>query len=96
MSALLFTAFVTPFHVAFIEFHPSILDAPIDFTSNRIVDTIFIVDIGVTFFLPYRAPAREGGAMIYVRGAPHPAVLCPPVPSDAPSCAHLVSSRSLV
>lgn len=45
----------------------SVLDAPIDFTSNRIVDLIFAIDVVITFFLPYRAPAKEGGGMVYVR-----------------------------
>ena len=51
--ALLFTSFVTPFHVAFLEFNPSVLHAPIDFVSNRIVDSVFLCDVVITFFLPY-------------------------------------------
>ena len=48
---LLFVAIFTPFEVAF--FAPQLYSGPINFTLNRIVDTIFMVDIFVSFFLPY-------------------------------------------
>ena len=66
--ALLFTAFVTPFEVSFFV---EVLDdggfesAPINFVCNRLVDAIFILDMGVHFFLPYRASHAEGGMMVY-------------------------------
>jgi len=63
VCALLFTAFVTPFEVAF--FPPQIYAGPYNFASNRLVDLIFFADIIITFFLPYRAPQRDGGIMVF-------------------------------
>ena len=61
--ALAFTAFVTPFEVSF--FAAKIYSGPVNFTLNRLVDAIFFFDIVVCFFLPYRAPVKEGGMMVY-------------------------------
>ena len=61
--ALMFTAFVTPYEVAFFE--AALYSGPINFTFNRLVDTIFIVDIVVNFFMPYRASQQRGGMMVY-------------------------------
>ena len=36
-----------------------------NFTLNRIVDTIFVIDIVISFFMPYRETARKGGMMVY-------------------------------
>jgi len=63
--ALLFTALVTPFHLAFIDFNPDVTKAPIDFTSNRIVDSIFMIDLVLQFFMPFRESAKKGGMMVY-------------------------------
>lgn len=63
--ALAFTAFVTPFEVGFFEEGGTIEDAPITFTLNRIIDAVFAMDVCFAFFLPYRAPLKEGGMMIY-------------------------------
>ena len=54
---------MTPFEVAFFE--PQFFSGPVNFTLNRIVDTIFVVDIFISMFLPYRASQRAGGMMVY-------------------------------
>ena len=59
--ALLFTAFVTPFEVAFAGEYIGI----VNFTANRIVDAIFAIDIVLAFFIPYRASPAEGGQWVY-------------------------------
>jgi hypothetical protein len=61
--ALAYTAFVTPFEVAFFE--PSLFSGPFNFFFNRLVDAIFLCDIAVNFFLPYRETPRRGGMMVY-------------------------------
>ena len=63
IAALMFTAFVTPFEVAFYE--AKLYAGPLNFTTNRIVDLVFVMDIIFSFFMPYRASQREGGMMIY-------------------------------
>ena len=68
VCALLFTTFVTPFEVSFfveVLGDGTYVHAPINFTCNRIVDAIFIIDIVINFFLPFRASHREGGMMVY-------------------------------
>ena len=35
------------------------------FVLNRLVDTIFVIDIALTFFMPYRAPTASGGMWVY-------------------------------
>ena len=54
--ALLFTAIVTPFEVAFMTLYIG----RINYTLNRVVDAIFLLDMVFTFFIPYRAAARDG------------------------------------
>ena len=67
MAALFFTATVTPFEVAFMP-----LDAtPVDtvsttlFAVNRVVDSIFFVDIGTQFCVPFRQKETDGGRWVY-------------------------------
>lgn len=57
LFALIFTAFATPWEVGLLEttLEP---DGVHMFILNRVVDTIFIIDIGINFFIPYRD--REG------------------------------------
>ena len=62
--ALIFTAFVTPFEVGFFE-KGGIEEAPITFVLNRIIDSIFICDVILAFFLPYRESIKNGGMMVY-------------------------------
>ena len=63
VAALLFTAFVTPFEVAF--FGSGVYSGPINFTLNRLVDLIFTLDIVLNFFLPYRASQKDGGMLVF-------------------------------
>lgn len=54
--ALLYTALVTPFEVAFLQAPRTWADAAADglFMLNRAVDVVFVVDILVQFFLMYK------------------------------------------
>lgn len=58
-SAMLWTAFVTPFQIGFLE--P--LESPASALSilNRLVDVVFIIDMILTFFIPYRESPHRGG-----------------------------------
>ena len=38
---------------------------PANFAFNRLIDTVFLVDIGFTFLLPFRASPQKGGMMVY-------------------------------
>ena len=57
LAALMFTAFVTPWEVGLLETSLDPEGLPI-YSLNRVVDCIFIVDIMIDFFIPYRD--REG------------------------------------
>jgi len=52
--ALIFTAIFTPFEVGFVEPPEDKWDDPL-FLLNRVVDTIFIIDMTLQFFLMYSA-----------------------------------------
>jgi hypothetical protein len=52
-------------------FPPQIYAGPYNFASNRLVDLIFFADIIITFFLPYRAPQRDGGMMVHATPRPN-------------------------
>ena len=59
-TALIFTAFVTPWEVGLLPsgfWEPTYLSYPL-FSINRVVDSIFLCDICIQFFLPYRS--RDG------------------------------------
>ena len=62
LLSMAYTAFVTPFEVSFLDD-----DTAGDglFVCNRIIDTIFISDIILVFFLPFRAPVSKGGVWVY-------------------------------
>ena len=60
MTALVFTAFVTPFEISLIR--ETKTDAL--FVINQIVNVIFLIDIGLNFFMPYRLKPHEGGALV--------------------------------
>ena len=83
MLALVFTAFVTPFHVAFIRFSPDVASSPIDFTLNRIIDLIFFIDIIINFFLPYQASRRAKPNLNFNR-SPNPNFNPDPNPNPNP------------
>ena len=59
INALLFTAVVTPYEVACLETELNVL-----FFINRMVDCIFIVDMGLSFCVAFRAPKKDGGAWV--------------------------------
>jgi hypothetical protein len=59
LIALLFTATFTPYEVAVRQ---TALD--VAFVVNRIVDCIFIWDMGMQFFLMYRLSAQKGGGWV--------------------------------
>ncbi len=66
--ALLFTTFVTPFEIAFLESAAGASMAAADlvrFSLNRLIDGIFAVDICFTFLLPFRTSQKDGGMMVY-------------------------------
>ena len=66
MLALLFTCFVTPFEVAFFTRADGSYDSgPVNFALNRLVDTVFCLDLVINFFLPYRAPHNEGSMLVF-------------------------------
>lgn len=58
--ALVFTAFVTPWEVGLLPsgfWEPQSISIPL-FTINRIVDSVFLFDIMIQFFIPFRS--KEG------------------------------------
>ena len=56
MLALIFTAFFTPFEIGFFDGAISpFAVGPINFAINRMIDSIFMLDILFTFFMPYKA-----------------------------------------
>lgn len=58
--ALLYTAFVTPYEVAFLQD-----ETMASFVLNRLVDVIFFCDMIFNFLIPYRNDARHGGQWVY-------------------------------
>lgn len=72
LTALAFTATVTPYEVCFIWKEAKFYD-PIDewatplFFINWIVNIIFMVDIVFNFFLPYKESIRKGGGLVKSR-----------------------------
>ena len=58
-TAMLWTAFVTPFQIGFLE--P--IESPSSALSilNRLVDLVFVADMAITFFVPYRESPHRGG-----------------------------------
>lgn len=58
-TAMLWTAFVTPFQIGFLE--P--IESPSSALSilNRLVDVVFLADMAITFFVPYRESPHRGG-----------------------------------
>ena len=85
--ALIITALVTPFEVAFLENEG--VDAL--FVINRVIDVIFIVDMAMAFFLMYRVEQGGGEAdssgaqwehrlkYIALHCAPHPRLHAAPL-----------------
>jgi len=70
LSALMFTAFVTPFEVALLStdsLYGQISTWDLLFTANRLVDLVFFKDMIMQFFLAYRVQSKGGGAGLLVR-----------------------------
>ncbi len=71
MVALFFTASVTPFEVGFLkgDSRAVLLQGDIGhivlFWVNRTVDTYFICDIVLNFFISYRSDAKDGGQWVF-------------------------------
>lgn len=61
LSALAFTATVTPYEVCMM-----VGESTIDplFAINQFINVIFIIDIGFNFFLPFREPISKGGGTV--------------------------------
>ena len=65
-SALVYTAVGTPFEVALFEDGGlSKAELAVMFALNRSIDAIFLVDVFVNFYLPYRESAKKGGRLVY-------------------------------
>ena len=62
--ALLWTAFVTPFEVGFLSSGEEEFTSAL-FIINRTVDSVFICDMFMSFFLPYRTAPARGGMWVY-------------------------------
>jgi hypothetical protein len=61
--ALLFTVIVTPFEVGFLKAPETVADLDALFFINRVVDLVFIVDMGLQFFIMVPKKAEgDGGA----------------------------------
>jgi hypothetical protein len=65
MLALVFTAFITPFEVGFFDSSIDPYQGPVNFTLNRLIDTIFLLDIAITFFVPYKTSIKHGGIVVF-------------------------------
>lgn len=65
--ALLWTAFVTPFEVGFQTPAGPGSDRPVGalFVCNRFVDAIFLIDMCLQFFIPYRESQTKGGMLVF-------------------------------
>ena len=67
LTALMITVFITPWEVSFLP--PTRVasddwgERPITFVVNRLVDTVFVIDVGLAFFLPYRT--KRTGMWVY-------------------------------
>jgi hypothetical protein len=66
--ALLFTALVTPFQVAFLEPRRVLVDGPDAlWVTNRIFDTFFIADVAIVCNTMYQEPLVDGGMWVHER-----------------------------
>ena len=63
LFALLWTAFITPFEVGFLTEGESYLN--VLFIANRIVDSVFLTDMVLAFFIPYRNAISKGGMWVF-------------------------------
>ena len=61
--ALLWTAFVTPFEVGFLSPKENYV-SPL-FIINRFVDFVFLCDMVLAFFLPFRSTPKNGGMWVF-------------------------------
>ena len=67
-AAMWWTATATPFEICFVQ--DRTMDAMtgfdwVIFALNRVIDSIFLIDICLTFFVPFRESPRKGGRWVY-------------------------------
>ena len=65
---MFWTATATPFEICFVPDRPLQTWDSFDwfiFMLNRIIDSVFLIDICLTFFVPYRESPRKGGRWVY-------------------------------
>ena len=72
LFAMIWTALITPFEVSFMTSdassnQPTGVAGWALFSLNRVIDLIFIFDLVLTFFVPYRQSPRKGGRWVYDR-----------------------------
>ena len=66
--AMFWTATFTPFEICYMADRGiTVMTAPdwVLFALNRFIDCIFLVDICLTFFVPFRESPRKGGRWVY-------------------------------
>ena len=64
--AIFCTAVLTPFEVAFLKSElPSGGGATLLFLINRLIDVIFIADVFINFFVPFRESPQRGSRLVY-------------------------------
>lgn len=61
MLMMLFTALVTPYEVAFMD------GGTVDFlfVLNRLVDLLFLIDLGINFLAPYQGSGKDDGQWVH-------------------------------
>ena len=62
LNAMAWTAIVTPFEISFIVSSEPVWSL---FVCNRIIDLIFLADIVLSFFVPYRMSPKQGSRWVY-------------------------------
>lgn len=62
--ALWYVTFVTPVEVCFWDASEFLSTSTVLMVLNRLMDVVFVLDMLITFFVPYRASRAEGGLLI--------------------------------
>jgi len=69
--AMIWTSTMTPFEIAFCDAsdvykpYPAVVEAWVRFACNRAIDLVFLVDIVLTFFVPFRESPKKGARWVY-------------------------------